>query len=142
MEQQCVLGNIKDINSALEKFIAREIKLMELDISKKHIPLFYILPQNGGLMVFNELTCKWGISKSSLSDIVNKYVGKGFIEKHECCEDKRLIYLQLTSEGLEIRSQLGKVEEAFKKTIYKDIDSDDQALFESVLNKVKKNINL
>ncbi len=142
MNQKCVIGNLREVNAELEQFIVKEMKAMAFKVSKKHIPLFYILPEDGGLMVFNELASRWGISKSSLSDIVNKYAALSFLEKHECRDDKRLIYLQLTSDGIEVRKELGRIEEAFKKTIYKNISSNEQATFETVLDKILNNIQL
>ncbi|MGL5767883.1 MAG: hypothetical protein ACRCX8_19785 [Sarcina sp.] len=53
--------------------------------------------------VFNEVWKTWGISRSSLSDIVVKYVNLGIIEKIDCLEDKRTVYLRLTEKAFNIR---------------------------------------
>jgi len=126
----------------IDKFIAQEVKMMDYPISKNHILLFYLLPGDGDMMIFNVLCSKWGISKSSLSDIINKYVDLGFVEKHECNDDKRVVYIQLTAEGDTIRKELINIEEGFKKKIFKGFDVDQQKTFETLLNQVEHNINL
>jgi len=46
------------------------------------------------------------ISKSSLSDIINKYESQRLIIKCVCDEDKRSIYISLTLEGIHIKQKL------------------------------------
>jgi len=142
MSSNCVIGSIRHISSMIDKFIAQEVKMMDYPISKNHILLFYLLPGDGDMMIFNVLCSKWGISKSSLSDIINKYVDLGFVEKHECNDDKRVVYIQLTAEGDTIRKELINIEEGFKKKIFKGFDVDQQKTFETLLNQVEHNINL
>lgn len=126
----------------IDQFIAQEVKTMDYPISKNHILLFYLLPGDGDMMIFNVLCSKWGLSKSSLSDIINKYVDLGFVEKHECNDDKRVVYLRLTVEGDKIRQKLVNIEESFKKKMFKGFDADQQKTFEILLNQLKHNVNL
>ncbi len=142
MNSNCVIGSIRHINSMIDTFIAQEVKTMDYPISKKHILLFYLLPGDGDMMIFNALCTKWGISKSSLSDIINRYTDLGFVEKHECADDKRVIYLRLTVEGDKIRKELINIEEGFKKKIFEGFDANQQKTFETLLNQVEHNINL
>lgn len=142
MGSKCVISSIRNISGMVEKFIVQEVKKMDYPISKNHILLFYLLPGQGQMMVFNVLCSKWGISKSSLSDIVNKYVDLGLVEKHECRDDKRVTFIQLTPEGDTLRNKLIDIEEDFKKKIYKGLDVDEQKTFESLVSQVEDNINL
>ena len=88
MNKGCILGKINQINSISNKFIAKKIKEENLPILLNHVPLFYILPEDGTTMIFNEIASIWEISKSSLSDIINKYENQGLIKKCDCSEDK------------------------------------------------------
>ena len=142
MISNCVIGSIRHVSSMIDKFIAQEVKMMDYPISKNHILLFYLLPGNGEMVIFNVLCTKWGISKSSLSDIINKYVDLGFLEKHECNDDKRVVYIQLTPEGNTIRNKLISIEEEFRKKMFYGMDADQQKTFETLLNQVEHNINL
>jgi DNA-binding MarR family transcriptional regulator len=126
----------------IDQFIAQEVKKMDYPIAKNHILLFYLLPGDGDKIIFNVLCNKWGISKSSLSDIINKYVDLGFVEKNECNDDKRVINLRLTAKGDKIRNELINIEEGFKEKLFKGLDTDQQKSFETLLNQVEHNINL
>jgi len=125
----------------IDKFIAQEVKKMKYPIAKNHILLFYILPGHGDKMIFNVLCNKWGISKSSLSDIINKYTELGLIEKHECQDDKRVIYIQLTNEGDKVKRDLLAIQESFMTNLFKGLDREQQKTFEVLLNQVEHNIN-
>lgn len=142
MNSNCVIGSIRHVSSMIDKLIAQEVKKMDYPIAKNHILLFYLLPGDGEMMIFNVLCTKWGISKSSLSDIINKYVGLGFVEKHECNDDKRVIYLRLTVKGEKVRKELVNIEESFKEKLFKGLDADQQKAFETLLYQVEHNINL
>ncbi len=142
MNSNCVIGSIRHVSSMIEKFIAQEVKNLDYTISKNHILLFYLLPGDGEKMIFNVLCTKWGISKSSLSDIIKKYVALGFVEKQECNDDKRVIYLRLTVKGEKIRKELVNVEDGFKKKMFEGLDAKQQKTFETLLNQVEHNINL
>ena len=142
MNSKCVTASIRNISSMIEHYIVEEVKKLDYPISKNHIYLFYLLPGEGDSMIFNVLCSKWGISKSSLSDIVNKYVDLDLVEKHECNEDKRVIYLKLTKKGNSIRNKLIAIDQGFKEKLFKGFNEDQRNTFESLLNQMEANINL
>ena len=140
MNSKCVTASFRNISSMIEQYILEEVKKLDYPISKNHIYLFYLLPGDGERMIFNVLCSKWGISKSSLSDIINKYVDLDLVEKHECREDKRVIYLKLTQKGNSIRHKLKAIDQAFKEKLFRGFDEEQRKTFESLLNRVENNI--
>jgi len=140
MAKGCILGNINEINSISNKFIEKKIKEERLPILKNHIPLFYILPEDGSPLVFNEISNIWGISKSSLSDIINKYENQGLIKKCICAEDKRSVYISLKPEALYIKQKVESIEVEILDLMLKDFDRNERGIFEENINKVLKNI--
>lgn len=139
MNNNCVLEKLRRISAETDKFIANKIKECNFPILKNHIPLFYILPEDGESMLFYELAQRWKISKSSLSDIVSKYDQLGFLDKCECSEDKRAVYIRLTAEGVVIRNKLVEVEEQLENLVYDEISPESQSEFELVLDKILNN---
>lgn len=140
MKRECILARINAINSISSKFIERKIKEEGLPILLNHIPLFYILPEDGSPLIFNEISNIWGISKSSLSDIINKYENQGLIKKCSCSEDKRSVHIMLRPEALYIRNKLKNIEAEFLDLMLKDFDEDERQSFEKNMNKALKNI--
>ena len=91
-------------------------------------------------MLFNEIASTWKISKSSLSDIINKYESQGLINKCMCSEDKRSVYISLTPEAVVIKQKLQVMEREFLDIILKDFGEDEKKVFEDNIDKALKNI--
>jgi len=137
---KCLIGKINEISSIYIKFIVKKLKNEGLPILQNHIPLFYILSEDGSALLFNEISNIWGISKSSLSDIINKHESQSLIKKCTCFEDKRSIYISLTPEGLYIRQKLENIETEFMNLLLSDIDKNEIETFEANIDKFLKNI--
>lgn len=104
MNYDCIVLKLRDVAALTDKFYAKRIKELGLPILMNHIPLFYILSESEKPLAFTEIFNMWGISKSSLSEVINKYHKMGFIEKFSSADDKRSFTVVLTEEGKEIRA--------------------------------------
>lgn len=140
MRRQCLIGKIKEICSVSDKYVAKRINEENLKILRNHIPLFYILPNDGTALLFNEISNIWEISKSSLSDIINKYETQGLIKKCICSQDKRSIYISLTSEGLLVKEKLNIIEDEFLDLLLNEFDNTEKDIFESNIDKAINNV--
>ena len=138
MECNCIIGNINFISNISDKFLDDKIKKDGLPILRTHIKLFFILPYSRQPMLFNEVWRTWGISKSSLSDIVLKYVKLGLIERKDCPEDKRTIYLNLTEKAYPIIDKLSKYEDEFTNILLEGFCK-DKYIFKDNIYKALKN---
>ncbi|MTI69343.1 MAG: MarR family transcriptional regulator [Firmicutes bacterium] len=139
MSIDCIIGKINLISSVADSYIKKRIKEEKLPILRSHIPLFYILPENGEGMLFSELKERWQISKSSLSDIINRYESHKLINKCQCSEDKRSIILSLTKEAIDIKIKLEEIEEEFLDLLLVDFEKEERKNFEDSLNKALNN---
>uniref|UniRef100_UPI00356496DD winged helix DNA-binding protein n=1 Tax=Ilyobacter sp. TaxID=3100343 RepID=UPI00356496DD len=97
----CILGIMYHITEEFEEFLKVERKKRKIPIPAKHFGLFMILLNYNNKLEFKEISEKWRKSKSTLCDIISKYVEIGLIEKENCCLDKRNVFVKLTAEGLE-----------------------------------------
>ena len=140
MKNTCLIGKINEISSTYNRLIVKRINEEKLPILLNHIPLFYILPKDGTALLFNEIASIWKISKSSLSDIINKYEKQELIKKCTCSADKRSVYISLTEEGLMIKQKVKKMESELLDLLLNDFDSKEREIFEDNINKALKNI--
>lgn len=134
MEEKCVIHNISEINTIISKYITKRIKEENLSILQNHVPIFFILPKDGSPLMFNEIAKTWKISKSSLSDIINKYEKQGLLNKHVCMDDKRSVYISLTDEAILVREKLENIETDILEFMLKDFDDDKKREFEKSIN--------
>lgn len=135
MANNCLIGKIWTLSSYLDDQVTEKIKEVSLPVLRRHMPLFYILPESGQTMKFNELASTWSISKSSLSDIVSKYQTLGFVEKCDCIEDKRNIYIHLTAEGLKLRQRLRVLEEEILDDCFGDFSDDEKRILNKMIDR-------
>lgn len=140
MKKECIIGKLNAINEATNKFATKKLKDEQISISQNHAMLFEILPEDGSKLLFNEIASIWKISKSSLSDIINKYEGQNLVSKCVCNEDKRSAYIGLTTEGLCIKQKLHIIDKEFLDILLKDFDEEQRKVFEANIDKALKNI--
>ncbi|MGL6058063.1 MAG: MarR family winged helix-turn-helix transcriptional regulator [Culicoidibacterales bacterium] len=140
MKNECIVGKINTISTQADKFFVKRIKAENLPILRNHIALFYLLPENGEKMLFNELAKQWDISKSSLSDIINKYESLGLVTKCSCNDDKRTIYLSLTPQAFTIKAKLDQIEAEFLERLLQSFSSEERTIFEMYIKKAINNL--
>jgi DNA-binding MarR family transcriptional regulator len=140
MKKKCIIGKLNALNEASNKFIVKKLKDEQIAILQNHSMLFEILPEDGSKLLFNEIASIWKISKSSLSDIINKYESQGLINKCVCSEDKRSAYISLTTEGLYIKKKLKTMDKEFLEILLKDFDEEQRKVFEDNMDKALNNI--
>jgi DNA-binding MarR family transcriptional regulator len=140
MKSECIVGKINKISEATTKLIIKKIKDEHLPILQNHATLFNILPEDGSKLLFSEIANTWQISKSSLSDIINKYESQGLLSKCVCNEDKRSVYIGLTSEAVYIKKKLEIMQKEILDLLLKDFDEEQRRTFEDNIDKALKNI--
>ncbi|MCT4542194.1 MAG: winged helix DNA-binding protein [Vallitalea sp.] len=140
MNYDCIVLKLRDVTTLTDKFYAKRIKDLGLPILMNHIPLFYILSGSEKPLAFTEIFNMWGISKSSLSEVINKYHKMGFIDKFSSADDKRSFTVALTEEGKKIRAVLSKLEEELLSKFYSNFGDSMRENFENNVEKVIENL--
>jgi DNA-binding MarR family transcriptional regulator len=136
MKTRCIIGRIGELSKYLDNQVKNKIKEAELPILRNHVPLFYILSEAKEGMLFNEIVSIWSISKSSLSDIITKYEGLGYISKCDCTADKRSVYIHLTAEGKKVQKKLFELEDEIVDSCFKDFTEEEQLVLSKLIDKV------
>ena len=117
----------------------RRIKEENLPILKSHVLLFNTLPNGMELVSFNEVLNKVKFSKSSLSEIITKYETMGLLEKVNCKDDKRSIYIFLTEEGLKVKNKLDEILSQVLENLLTNFNSSDENIMCEVINNIYSN---
>ena len=140
MKNSCIFADINKISTISNNFLSKRIKEERLPILRNHVSLFFILPEDGSPLVFSEISSIWQISKSSLSDIINKYEQLDLIDKSVCTEDKRCVYISLKPDGVFIKKKLKNIKNEILDLMLNNFEEGEKTIFEKNIKKALMNI--
>lgn len=103
------------------------------------IALYYIY-ENDNNLYQRELSKKMYIADSSVGRLIDRLERDGLVKRVKGEEDKRMIFVQLTSEGKKLFKEVLTIGESFNETLTKNISSKDLDTFHSVLNQMLINL--
>lgn len=134
----CIIGDFKSIVKSAEKISRQELKSRNLPVLSQHIIIFHLIANQQ--VLFNKLQRELQYSKSTLSDAINRYEDLGLIEKIECVNDKRNLYVRLTDNGLKVWAELCLIDEVIKAQLFKDIAQEEKINIETGVHQMMENI--
>lgn len=85
---------------------------------------------------FVELTMKMGLSKPTVTIMVNKLIDKGFIQKTKSPEDGRIYYLSLTAKGKEIIDSYNDIYKKYTEQIADRFNKKEMDILISLLKRM------
>lgn len=107
--KESVVELLKCVNNRFNDNLKAEFKNKEIPIKLKHIDLFIILYKQGKETEFKNLVKIWGISKSTVSETITRYVKLGLLKKDNTTIDKRLVYISLTEKGSDYTEKISDI---------------------------------
>jgi DNA-binding MarR family transcriptional regulator len=88
---------------------------------------------------FSELADEWRISKPSVSAIVGTLIRKGFVEKVQDHDDKRVYHVVITEKGREFDKIHQQVHAQMVNSLLSGLDQEEIRLLTNILKKAMKN---
>lgn len=89
---------------------------------------------------FTDLQNSLKMSKSTLSNIVNKYIDEGLFIKRECEADKRHYYVSLSEDGLNTFRKIGLSSQKFEQAVFTDFTDIEKEQFIMYLDRIINNM--
>ncbi|MDY0214712.1 MAG: MarR family transcriptional regulator [Bacilli bacterium] len=128
--------------SALLKTSKNYTDLLRSDVLNYNLNLteFGVLEalyQKGPLKV-NELLEKVLVNNSTVSYTISKLVKDGKIMQKRCTDDKRIIYVSLTSEGETLIKEIAPKHYAYINSIGNSLSKDEEKTLRELLKKLNK----
>jgi len=97
------------------------------------------LPQEGTLSM-NDLSEAMGLAGSTMTRYVDELVRKGFVQRKPDAEDRRVVRVELTNQGREVRSILEGALQDFYKQVLDEIPPDERVALLHALDLVSQAI--
>ncbi|MFJ5758918.1 MarR family winged helix-turn-helix transcriptional regulator [Neobacillus sp. NPDC093182] len=80
------------------------------------------------------------ISSGSMTYVIDKLEQKGIIKRNDCREDRRVIHITLTTEGMEMMENIMPKYQEIVDSFFGDLKDDERELMVSYLNKVNNRV--
>lgn len=126
----------------MTQFIQMQLKKQHLDeLIPSHGNILTVLYENGDKMPLNEIAKRIGRDKSTVTLLVNKLVGLGYVEKVRDLQDKRVTFVQLTEQGYDLKPQFDHISAKVYETAYRGFSQEEKAQFLSLLKRVNQNFS-
>jgi DNA-binding MarR family transcriptional regulator len=138
--KESVIELIKCVNKRFNDNLKAEFKTREIPIKLKHIDLFIILYECGEKIEFKNLVKAWGISKSTVSETITRYVKLGLLKKDNTTIDKRLVYISLTEKGSDYADNINNIIDEYSTRINELLDEDKNNLKNILKGIIKSDI--
>ncbi len=136
----CIIGKYHELSNQAEIFAKKQLDEAKIELNPKYFSILHILT-NGNLL-FNELQSQTELSKSTLSDVINKWVKLGYVQKFECPVDKRNVYIGLTEKGMLTVHKINRIDMEFQQRALKDFTDSEIIDFNRKLEKIIKNLSI
>ncbi|MEY2194714.1 MarR family winged helix-turn-helix transcriptional regulator [Neobacillus sp. BF23-41] len=79
-------------------------------------------------------------SSGSMTYVIDKLEQKGIIKRNDCREDRRVIHVTLTAEGLEMMKNIMPKYQDMVNSIFEDLTEDESELMVHCLKKVRNRV--
>lgn len=130
---------LKQLKVALEQ--KRKENMDDLDITPSQcFMLRYLLTQDGSRMYASDIYKALGISRVSVSVILNGLCKKGYLTMEDDFWDERRKKISLTKKAYETQEEIGRVLKKREEQMCEGISQEDIKLFEAVLNRMILNL--
>ncbi|MBO3444624.1 MarR family transcriptional regulator [Clostridium sp. CCUG 7971] len=140
MNDKYIVYFISRTKANMIKFIENKLKISGLnDLVPTHGNILTALYESNGKLTMKEIAKKIGKDKSTVTSLVNRLIGLGYIEKEKCDKDKRVTYIKLTDKARSIEDKFNNISSQVKETAYSNFTEDEKKEFLRLLKKLSKN---
>lgn len=124
----------------MTQFIQMQLKKQQLDeLIPSHGNILTVLYENEDKLPLNEIAKRIGRDKSTVTPLVNKLVGLGYVEKVAGKQDKRVTFVQLTEQGHELKPLFDHISDQVYETAYHGFSQAEKEQFLVLLKRINQN---
>jgi MarR family transcriptional regulator, 2-MHQ and catechol-resistance regulon repressor len=140
MERKCINQPfllLMQTSKAIQERIREEMSKNKLSITEFSVleVLFY-----QGKQTIQQIGNRILISSGSMTYVIDKLEQKGIIKRNDCREDRRVIHITLTAEGMEIMENIMPKYQEMVDSFFEDLTDDESQLLVNSLKKVSNKV--
>jgi MarR family transcriptional regulator, 2-MHQ and catechol-resistance regulon repressor len=140
MERKCTNQSfllLMQTSKAIQERIRDEMSKYNLSITEFSVleVLFY-----QGKQTIQQIGNRILISSGSMTYVIDKLEQKGIIKRNDCREDRRVIHITLTAEGMEMLENIMPKYQDMVDSIFGDLTDDESKMLVNSLKKVSNRV--
>ncbi len=117
------------------------IKYGHSDIKPSYGMILYLVFNEGEKIQIKELYNRINKNKPTITEMINKLVKLGYLEKEVSREDKRVSFVKTTKKSLEFKDYFQKISNNLLKTTFNGFSSKEKQEFIRLFKKANNNFN-
>ncbi len=121
------------IEKNIDRFRTHDITMQQYNV------LRILRGQKGNPANLSTLQERMIDKSSNTTRLVDKLIGKGFVERRICEQNRRKVEIFITKEGLQLLKDLDPVTEQANKEILKNLTQAEQETLNTLLDKLRTN---
>ncbi|MDQ1004637.1 MarR family 2-MHQ and catechol resistance regulon transcriptional repressor [Neobacillus niacini] len=124
-------------SKAIQERIRDEMSINNLSITEFSVleVLYY-----QGKQTIQQIGNRILISSGSMTYVIDKLEEKGIIKRNDCKEDRRVIHITLTADGMELMKNIMPKYQEMVDSFFEDITDDESMLMINFLKKVQAKV--
>lgn len=142
MESKCT--NIPYLHLMQTSKAVQERMRLELTKKKLSITEFSVLEvlYNKGRQTIQQIGNSILVSSGSMTYVIDKLEQKGLLNRIDCPNDRRAIYIVLTDEGFDLMEKIIPKHQELVNYIFDSLNNDETEKFVDILKKVKNRVEM
>ncbi len=76
------------------------------------------------------------INTGSITYVIDKLENKGLLERSDCAEDRRVVYIQITDKGTKLMDEIFPKHQKVIEDVFEDVSNEHKQILIDVLKKV------
>lgn len=130
---------ISKIHQLSGRIFQSKLKQYNLEFNSAQGRILFVLWQQDGIPIA-ELSRKSGLSKKSLTSMLERLEEKGLILRRSSAEDKRITLIELTEKNQALKDIYYQVSNEMTQLFYKGFEEDEVKDFEEKLDRILENL--
>lgn len=114
--------------------LSDKLGMSELQLNQMHY--LKLIDRTMDDMTFGRFAEVLNVTKPSVTEIVNKLIKLGCVEKKRCKNDRRIFYIELTDKGRNIARLQYLAEQRVVDIIFKEFNDDEIELFVNLIKRL------
>lgn len=140
-ENYSLLSLMADIHLLYQTNLEKEFEKLGIkDLVSSHALILACLYKNKGKAKMGALSTSIKRTKSTVTELVSKLVRLGYVKKTSLKEDKRVVKVELTQQGWELKEKFYAITGKLLNNLYLDITLKEKQEVGFALTKIKKNL--